>query len=1215
MSLRTPAELAASEQLPFPTSEEVKIERGSDKEIALVSSIIADMINTPGGGLGYDRDTQTVDFLLNQRTTEDRSLAIKNMAELIEAVNEIGYLPDITEGLGSEHARIFTQAQELLLKEINKHNTFTHSKGVNPKDALINFISTTMYNTSIDPINLIQGQTPIDNPVDEAKDLAKPMPMNERSKLFSPGNPLSKMEQLILTLEGKKNTGIVASAMKVFEAISQYNYTTLQGSDWQAQERLLIDRSIVGKEIELIANAYVEDNPELSEKIQDALSQVNNDEDAFILFSALLSLSTDNAKDPTLAKINAGPSMMGLYTAGLTLGLNLEILIPIMTSDIGWEISGLLESDVFNDTQGVFGLDGALKYVQEGPIQEFRALPLEIKNQIKILVAEFLNSKALGKGREDIDIEQLKDDLQKNRKTDLTKKFSDDFTMAILRSGNFNLEKGLFKLRNGEEVSGEELLVKAGETLEYRIKKNLKDTQEYLDKLKAQLVESVDDLVAKRDQEGLSPRQVRYYQEQIDKFIKQGETKYNAKVLKQIQQAEAELANLKNVQRYLDGNTENLPAEIPQYVEELKQEIANSINEIATEDFQEAINDYKEKNKIRLNRFLKSLRKYKRISRTAQKSWIKSVINGKSYKAIDVIKQLNQMANEQSRLRPITTLNQQLPNDIPSMMKFLRDFENIMDDRFKEIPSKEKEAKGLKSIYEEFVKVNSVMLGEETSKVDFNKFVTDQSYRQFIVSTYDSFKFGVNIFDVMQSNPHYFGYMKAANTQFQMFRSLSKIFGVVDGISKKVLSKYIKSASDNQKYISKTQKFVISRLNSKYLISQGKIITIKSGQVYDKSGKSHPVTTPTEILLGTPEGNASFKYWMDTVFFPEIKKTRFMNDLIVDMTKMENGRTYNGRGLVSYGLNISMFPKSDEELREFKKYKVALASLQNDKFDGHNVGDLLFYYNLISYNGEMLNGSLTGLFEDIIAEKSSKAASDFILFYSQFGKEGQFIEGLDYTEDELLRYIAIEENLSTNKMPYTITYNTDTMEKVLVKKKEKEISEDQLPEELKNIVQENQEANNDAKEQVQAQLESIGIDPSQEESFYKTLDRAGYEVVDDTANYSQDFTNNYVSYQQSSIPLTGRIQLLGVDLSSIVTDDVEKLKETHLEKAKFKIGNKIYSLDDLVKQAKQNGYQDVSKSDFIVYQQRFNANGDNELVIDVKQTRSRIEEVFEENCK
>lgn len=1214
MSLRTPAELAASEDLPFPTSEEVEIQSGPESEINAVGTIIQQMITVPGGGISYNRESGKVEFLLNQRTSEDRSLAIRNMTKLIETVNDLGYFPDITEGIEGEHLEIFSQVQNLLLKEINKHNTFTHSKGINPKEALINFISTSMYNTSINPINLIQGQTPIDNPVDEAKELAKPMPMNERSKLFSPGNPLSKMEQLILTLEGKKNTGIVASAMKVFEAISQYNYITLQSSDQSAQERLLIDRSIIGKEIELIANAYVEDNPELSETVRYALSQVNNDEDAFILYSALLSLSTDNAKDPTLAKINAGPTMMGLYTAGLTLGLNLEILIPIMTSDIGWEISGLLESDVFNDTKGEFGIDGALKYIQEGPLREFRTLPDAIKNQIKLLVAEFLNSKVAGKGTERIDLKQLENDLKYKRKTDLTKKFSDDFTMAIIRSGNFNLEKGLFKLRNDQELSGEELLLKTEETLEYRVSKNLSDTEAHLEKLRAREVKSIDSLIEKRDAEGLSKRQRDYYQKEIDKFTKQGYAKYNKKVLKQIETAEKELAVLKEVQQYINNDTGNATTEIVEYVEQLQQEIQDGINETATEDFQVEISNYQDKSRLKLSRFLKSLRKYKRISKTAQRSWIKSAINGKSYKALDVIKQLNQMANEQSRLRPITTLNQSLPNDIPSMMKFLRDFENIMDDRFEEIPSKEKQNKGLKEVYEEFVKINSAMLGEDSSKVDFNRFVTDQAYRQFIVNVYDKLKFGVNIFDVMQSNPHYFGYMKAANTQFEMFKSLSKVYRVVDGISKSTLSQFIKSSKDNQKYIKKTQKFVTSRLNNKYLLSQGKIISISSGKVYDKSGNIHDVTTPTEILLGTPEGNATFKYWMDNVVIPELKKTRFINDFISGLTKMENGKTYNGKGLISYGLNINMFPKTDDELREFKRYKVALANLQQDVFDGHNVGDLLFYYNLISYNGEMTNGSLTGLFEDIIAEKSSKAANDFMLFYSQFGKEGQFIEGLDYTEDELLRYIATEENLATNKMPYAIAYNTDTMEKVLVKKKEKEISEDKLPEELRSMVQENQEARNEEQSRVYAQLESLGIDPSQDKSFAKTLDDAGYEMVDDSTNFSQDFTNNYVNYQQSSIPLSGRIQLVGVDLTSI-SGDIEKVKEAHMEQAKFVIGRKSYSLSDLVAQAKQNGYQDVTKDDFIVYQQKFNVNGDNELVIDVEQTRSRIEEVFQENCK
>jgi hypothetical protein len=141
------------------------------------------------------------------------------------------------------------------------------------------------------------------------------------------------------------------------------------------------------------------------------------------------------------------------------------------------------------------------------------------------------------------------------------------------------------------------------------------------------------------------------------------------------------------------------------------------------------------------------------------------------------------------------------------------------------------------------------------------------------------------------------------------------------------------------------------------------------------------------------------------------------------------------------------------------------------------------------------------------------------------------------------------------------------MEKVLVKKKEKEISEDKLPEELRSMVQENWEARNEEQSRVYAQLESLGIDPSQDKSFAKTLDDAGYEMVDDSTNFSQDFTNNYVSYQQSSIPLSGRIQLVGVDLTSI-SGDIEKVKETHMEQAKFVIGRKSYSLSDLVAQAK-----------------------------------------------
>ena len=181
--------------------------------------------------------------------------------------------------------------------------------------------------------------------------------------------------------------------------------------------------------------------------------------------------------------------------------------------------------------------------------------------------------------------------------------------MAIIRSGNFNLEKGLFKLRNDQELSGEELLLKTEETLEYRVSKNLSDTEAHLEKLRAREVKSIDSLIEKRDAEGLSKRQRDYYQKEIDKFTRQGYARYNKKVLKQIETAEKELAVLKEVQQYINNDTGNATTEIVEYVEQLQQEIQDGINETATEDFQVEISNYQDKSRLKLSRFLKSLRK------------------------------------------------------------------------------------------------------------------------------------------------------------------------------------------------------------------------------------------------------------------------------------------------------------------------------------------------------------------------------------------------------------------------------------------------------------------------------------------------------------------------------------------------------------------------------------------------------------------------------
>jgi hypothetical protein len=50
-------------------------------------------------------------------------------------------------------------------------------------------------------------------------------------------------------------------------------------------------------------------------------------------------LSTDNAKDPTLAKINANPVMIGLYNAGFVLGLPIRFLAKVIMSPTGMAIA------------------------------------------------------------------------------------------------------------------------------------------------------------------------------------------------------------------------------------------------------------------------------------------------------------------------------------------------------------------------------------------------------------------------------------------------------------------------------------------------------------------------------------------------------------------------------------------------------------------------------------------------------------------------------------------------------------------------------------------------------------------------------------------------------------------------------------------------------------------------------------------------------------
>jgi hypothetical protein len=57
-------------------------------------------------------------------------------------------------------------------------------------------------------------------------------------------------------------------------------------------------------------------------------------------------------------------------------------LISIVTSDFGWALNDLLQSNVFNDTQGQFSIDGVFDFLDNGPIKEYKALTSDVKKEL-----------------------------------------------------------------------------------------------------------------------------------------------------------------------------------------------------------------------------------------------------------------------------------------------------------------------------------------------------------------------------------------------------------------------------------------------------------------------------------------------------------------------------------------------------------------------------------------------------------------------------------------------------------------------------------------------------------------------------------------------------------------------------------------------------------------------------------------------------------------
>ena len=274
-----------------------------------------------------------------------------------------------------------TEALKMMMRRINKHNTYL--RGVSDdvvEGAIKNYVVGSLHSISTDSANLLEAHTGVDVATNPLKKIANESELSEVQKTFTPGNVFNKYQAIEEASVGKDDIAICATGLKAFFAATQFCNSFLN-ENLQDERMTSVDSDTVseiikfhpitigGRTFSTLANVRVDDlhkvNPQ--SEIYSILKDKGFDEDASVIMSALLSLSTDNAKELCLAKINAGTGMLGMYLYGAAIGMDFDVVNKIIASPLGFTIAKLLNSNEFTKRQGKTSVDQALSYLFDGP--------------------------------------------------------------------------------------------------------------------------------------------------------------------------------------------------------------------------------------------------------------------------------------------------------------------------------------------------------------------------------------------------------------------------------------------------------------------------------------------------------------------------------------------------------------------------------------------------------------------------------------------------------------------------------------------------------------------------------------------------------------------------------------------------------------------------------------------------------------------------------
>lgn len=379
-SLLTKRDLSRSLRISFPTFKEVTLKENAD------DSVIKELIDN--GFIKVDEVNETVKFKIKD---------IKNLNKILS----ITELPTSLTIFSSD------SLNKLVLDKvknfIDRHNMYFDQKSAKQiEGASANYAMYNSYKIAADPANQIQAMTSVDS-------TTRPMKIegNKSKKATAlanrgPGNWINKIEAINENSVGKDCIAICATGIKVFTAATFTNDYILNEVP-ELQEYLLFEvkseRNAEGEKInvtrQLLANIKAKNpNTVTNEEVYELLLSVNDDVDAALVLSALLSLSTDNAKELQLSKLNATAEMIGMYIYGISIGMDFRDLARTLMSDTGELIMKLRSSDSFNDTPTFYNFYSIFEHLEMDPNLNAYSYRVRGIRSPKSFLDEFLQKEA-----------------------------------------------------------------------------------------------------------------------------------------------------------------------------------------------------------------------------------------------------------------------------------------------------------------------------------------------------------------------------------------------------------------------------------------------------------------------------------------------------------------------------------------------------------------------------------------------------------------------------------------------------------------------------------------------------------------------------------------------------------------------------------------------------------------------------------------------------